>query len=177
MSHNLKSLTQKTKEGLEDSPLNLRILIDIAHFFENVKISSEIKPPSTVLNYGFLTTETNLKALYIFRCLFTTSSVKLFVVTVQIFCLQILFTFVFFGKREKNTHETFHILKMETVLPVEAELYVFSFGDGGDGVSDGDVTHELLHKDLGAKYLVFFLLSFPQNERKIYQFLLSLYIF
>ena len=29
-----------------------------------------------------------------------------------------------------------------TVLPVEAELYVFSFGDGGDGVSDGDVTHE-----------------------------------
>ena len=29
-----------------------------------------------------------------------------------------------------------------TILPVEAELYVFSFGDGGDGVSDGDVKHE-----------------------------------
>ena len=33
-----------------------------------------------MINYRFLTTETNLKALYIFRCLFTTSSVKLFVV-------------------------------------------------------------------------------------------------
>ena len=34
------------------------------------------------------------------------------------FCLQIfvhkfLFTIVFFGKKEKNAHETFHILKME----------------------------------------------------------------
>ena len=93
----MKSLTQKTKEGLEDSPLNLRILIDIAHFFENVKISSEIKPPSTVLNYGFLTTETNLKALYIFRCLFTTSSVKLFVVNVQIFVYNCVFQ-----KKEKQ---------------------------------------------------------------------------
>ena len=35
--------------------------------------------------YRFLTTETNLKALYIFRCLFTTSSVKLFEVNAQIF--------------------------------------------------------------------------------------------
>ena len=38
-----------------------------------------------IMNYRFLTTEKNLKALYIFRCFFTTSSVKLFVVTVQIF--------------------------------------------------------------------------------------------
>ena len=43
------------------------------------------------INYRFLTTETNLKALYIFRCLFTISSVKLFLVNVQIFCLQLCF--------------------------------------------------------------------------------------
>ena len=55
-----------------------------------------------------MTTETNLKALYIFHCLFTTSSVKLFVVNVQI-----LFTVLFFGKEKKNTHKTFHILKMK----------------------------------------------------------------
>ena len=36
--------------------------------------------PYNVINYRFLTTETNLKASYIFCCLFTTSSVKLFVV-------------------------------------------------------------------------------------------------
>ena len=61
---------------------------------------------------------------------------------VQIFCLQIFVHNGVFWKKGKNTHETFYILKMKTVLPVEAELYVFSFGDGGDGVSDGDVTHE-----------------------------------
>ena len=36
--------------------------------------------PKDLINYRFLATETNLKALYIFRCFFTTSSVKLFVV-------------------------------------------------------------------------------------------------
>ena len=36
-----------------------------------------------IINYRFLTTETNLKALYIFGCLFTTSSVKLFVAVVR----------------------------------------------------------------------------------------------
>ena len=38
-----------------------------------------------IINYRFLTMEANLKALYIFRCFFTTSSVKLFVVNVKIF--------------------------------------------------------------------------------------------
>ena len=57
---------------------------------------------SYIINYRFLTTETNLKALCIFRCVFTTPSVKLFVVNVQIF-----------GKRKNNTHKTFHILKMK----------------------------------------------------------------
>ena len=44
-----------------------------------------------IMNYRFLTTETNSKALYIFRCLFTTSSVKLFVVNVQIFVYHCVF--------------------------------------------------------------------------------------
>ena len=51
------------------------------YFFWQIRTSGG--PP--VMNYRFLTTETNLKALYIFSCLFTTSSVKLFVVNVQIF--------------------------------------------------------------------------------------------
>jgi len=38
-----------------------------------------------LINYRFLTTEIDLKALYIFRCFITTLSVKLFVVTLQIF--------------------------------------------------------------------------------------------
>ena len=66
-----------------------------------------------VVNYRFLTTETNSKALYIFPYFNTTSSVKLFVVTVQIFVYKFLFTIVFFGKRKKP-HETFHIFKMKT---------------------------------------------------------------
>ena len=51
------------------------------------------------------------------------SSVKLFIVTVQIFVYKFLFTIVFFGKKKNNTHETFHILKMkapsnnETIFP------------------------------------------------------------
>ena len=60
-----------------------------------------------IINYRFLTTETNLKALYIFRCLFTTSSVKLFV-----WMYRFLFTVVFFRKRKNNTH----ILKMKAHL-------------------------------------------------------------
>ena len=62
-----------------------------------------------MINYRFLTIETNLKALYIFHCLFTTSSVKLFVVNVQIFVYNCVF-----WKKEKNvTHQTFHILKLK----------------------------------------------------------------
>ena len=67
-----------------------------------------------VVNYRFLTTETNSKALYIFPYFNTTSSVKLFVVTVQIFVYKFLFTIVFFGKRQKNTHRTSRILKIKT---------------------------------------------------------------
>ena len=59
-------------------------------------------------NYRFLTTETNLKALYIFRCLFTTSSVKLFIVNVQIFVYNRVFR-----KRKNNSPKTFQLLKMK----------------------------------------------------------------
>jgi hypothetical protein len=62
---------------------------------------------SYIINYGFLTTETNLKALYVFRCYFTTSSVKLFEVTVKIFVYKFLFTIVFFGKRKKTLTKPF----------------------------------------------------------------------
>ena len=60
-----------------------------------------------IMNYSFLKTERNLKALYIFHCLFTTSSVKLYVVTEQIFLYKFLFTNVFSEKRKNSTHKTF----------------------------------------------------------------------
>ena len=60
-----------------------------------------------------MATETNLKALYIFRCLITTSSVKLFVVTVQIFVYKFLFTIVFFGKKEKQQSRNLSHYKMK----------------------------------------------------------------
>jgi hypothetical protein len=60
-----------------------------------------------IIDYRFLATETNSKALYIFRCLFTTSSVKLFVVTVQIFVYNFLFKIVFFGKKKKTLMKPF----------------------------------------------------------------------
>ena len=66
-----------------------------------------------IINYGFLTTETNLKALYIFHCFLTTSSVKLLVVTVQIFVYKVLFTIVFFGKRKKTLTKPFTFWKSE----------------------------------------------------------------
>ena len=70
-----------------------------------------------VMNYRFLTTEINLKALYIFRCLFTTSSVKLFVVTVQIFVYKFLFTIVFSLEKGKTTlTKPFTFLKWKHIL-------------------------------------------------------------
>ena len=64
-----------------------------------------------VINYGFLTTETNLEALYIFLRLFTTSSVKLFVVNVQLIVYNCVV--VFFGEGKNKNQKTFHILKMK----------------------------------------------------------------
>ena len=53
-----------------------------------------------VINYRLLTTETNLKVSFIFRCLFTTSSVKLFLVNEQLFVYNRVD--VFFRKKEKK---------------------------------------------------------------------------
>ena len=60
-----------------------------------------------LINYRFLTTEIDLKALYIFRCYITTLSVKLFVVTLQIFVYKFLFTIAFFGKKKNNLTKPF----------------------------------------------------------------------
>ena len=60
-----------------------------------------------IINHRFLTTEANLKGLNIFRCSFTTSSVKLFVVTVQIFVSKFLFTIVFFQKGKTTLAKPF----------------------------------------------------------------------
>ena len=59
-------------------------------------------------NYRFLITETNLKALYTFGCLFTTSSVKRFVVNAHVFVYNCVFQ-----KKENNTQKTFCILKIK----------------------------------------------------------------
>ena len=56
------------------------------------------------MNYRFLTTETNLKALYIYISLFVHN-----LISKAIFVYNCVFR-----KKEKNTHETFHILKMKT---------------------------------------------------------------
>ena len=57
----------------------------------------------SIIHYITLITETNLKALYIFRCLFTTSSVKLFVVTVQIFVYIFFYNCVFLKKEKQHS--------------------------------------------------------------------------
>ena len=75
-------------------------------------------PVQNIMNYGFLTTETNSNALYIFHGFHHLISKAIFkeypssygssLVTVQIFVYKSLFT-MFFGKRNKEPHETFHI--------------------------------------------------------------------
>ena len=60
------------------------------------------------MNYGFLSTETYLKALHIFQFVNNLIS-KLFVVNVKSFVYNCVFQ-----KKENNTHQTFQILKMKT---------------------------------------------------------------
>ena len=69
------------------------------------------------MNYGFLTTETNSKALCIFCCFFNITSVKLFVVTVQIF-VYIFFVYncVFRKKEKKNSQNLSHFENENTFL-------------------------------------------------------------
>ena len=56
-----------------------------------------------VISYRLLTTETNLKVSFIFRCLFTTSSVKVFLENEQLFVYNRVD--VFFRKKEKQTSQ------------------------------------------------------------------------
>ena len=62
-----------------------------------------------------MTTETNLKALYIFRCLFTTSSVKLFVVNVQIFVYNCVSR-----KKEKQHSQNLSNFEKKNILKIKA---------------------------------------------------------
>ena len=87
-----------------------------------------------IIDYRLLTTETNSEALYIYFIIFnTTSSVKLFEVTVQIFVYKLLFTIVFFGKMKKNPHETFGLAELllfglaQMTELFSAELRTFAF--------------------------------------------------
>ena len=57
------------------------------------------------INYRFLTTETNLKSSYIFHCLFTTSSVKLLVLNVQIF----VYNCVIWKKEKQHLQNLSHL--------------------------------------------------------------------
>ena len=81
-----------------------------------------------IMNYRILTTETNLKAWYVFHSYFTTSSVKLFVVPAQVFVYKFLFTIVFFGKRKKKLTKPFtfwkwkHLLKKNHILKLRTPL-------------------------------------------------------
>ena len=70
-----------------------------------------------IMNYGFLSTETNLKALYISGCLFTTSSVKLFVVNVKIFLYNCVF-------RKKVKIFTKHFIFWKWKLIPETNMFI-----------------------------------------------------
>ena len=75
-----------------------------------------ISTKEDIMNYRFLTTETNSKALYIFRCFLTQPLIsKAIFSDCTDLCLQI-FVYNVFRKKEKNPHETFHIFKMNSFL-------------------------------------------------------------
>ena len=67
-----------------------------------------------VISYRLLTTETNLKVSFIFRCLFTTSSVKLFLVNEQLFVYNRVD--VFFRKKEKKNTKPLTFWKWKRIL-------------------------------------------------------------
>jgi hypothetical protein len=108
-NENLKTASLTNVWGLRD------------HTWKNINFI-ELYRELYIINYRFLTAETNLKVIYIFHCFFATSLVKLFVVTVHISVYNFLFRIVFFGKRKNNTHETFHILKMKAHFETETHF-------------------------------------------------------
>ena len=83
----------------------LDILLDVEQFNYAFRQANA----AGIINHRFLTTETNLKVIYIYILLFlnTTSSVKLFIVTVQIFVYIFLYKIEIFGKRKKTLTKPF----------------------------------------------------------------------
>ena len=63
-----------------------------------------------MINHRFLTTETNLKALYILLLVYNLIS-KAICSDCTDFCLQIFVYICVFWKKEKQHHATFHILE------------------------------------------------------------------
>ena len=73
----------------------------------------------TIIRYNelyILDTWNKFKSSIYISLFFTTLSVKLFVVTVQIFVYKFLYTIVFFGERKIKPHKIIHILKMKTTF-------------------------------------------------------------
>ena len=74
-----------------------------------------MKLTNDIINYRFLSTETNSKALYIFPYFLTTSSVMLFVVTVQIIEYKFLFIIVFLEKVKTTLIKPFTFWKWKKI--------------------------------------------------------------
>ena len=64
-----------------------------------------------IIDFRFLTTETNLKALYIFLC-FLHNLIRSYLDCTDFYLQIFVYNWVFFRKKEK-THETFHTLNMK----------------------------------------------------------------
>ena len=71
------------------------------------------------MDYRFLTTKTNLKALYIYISLFFNTTSSVVWNDCADFCLQIFVYHCIFQKKEKETDKNLLILKMKT--PFEKE--------------------------------------------------------
>ena len=84
----------------------------IRTFFQKTVWVNVLTPVNIVRKILWIIDSWQLKQiikLYIYFLTFNTiSSVKLFVVTVQIFVYKLLFTIVFFGKKNKNSWKTSH---------------------------------------------------------------------
>ena len=80
-----------------------------------------MKLTNDIINYRFLTTETNLKALYIFPIFYNLIS-KTICSDCADFCIQIYVYNCVFGKSKNNTHKTFHFLKMKEDFKKEPDF-------------------------------------------------------
>ena len=102
MGQYLNIVLMKMSFSLLECLLSKNLLVCARWYFKELSIVSNL---FCIINYRFLTTGTNLKALYIYFVLvhnFISKAICRF-----------LFKIVFFGKRKNNTHKNFHILKMK----------------------------------------------------------------